>query len=284
MKNALSIDLEDWYHPEFIRNKVGIYSKPQINESIKPILELLERYNTKATFFIVGKIASKNPNLIKEIHQKGHEIAFHGMNHTPLWELNYEDFNQELKQFNKIIYQIFKENIKICGYRSPTASMNYTTNYALKCLIKNGYKYDSSIIPLRLFNHGIKSDQLGIYKPNLLNPYIKDSTTNLVEFPLTVFEVYNFKVPLLGGFFFRIIPYFFYRLLLNKINQLHRPFIVYIHPWELFSKSYRVKNIGPLKYFITYFGINNAQNKLKRLLKDFNFLPLKDVLKDYIDT
>ena len=108
IKNALSIDLEDWYHPEFVRKLISYNPKSQITDSTKKIIDLLEKYKVKATFFILGDIAKKYPHLIKTIYNKGHEIAFHGMSHLPLWELNYQKLNKEFLRFKKIINKRFK--------------------------------------------------------------------------------------------------------------------------------------------------------------------------------
>ena len=149
IKNALSIDLEDWYHPEFVRKHVKFNIKSQIIDSTNQILNLLDNYKVKATFFVLGDIAEKFPNLIKIIYEKGHEIAFHGMSHLPLWELDYQKMNKEILKFEQIIDTTLGSNVKIFGFRAPTFSVDNTTKFAFKCLIENKYLYDSSIVPAK---------------------------------------------------------------------------------------------------------------------------------------
>ena len=279
IKNALSIDLEDWNHPEFVRKYISFNPKPQIIDSTKQIIELLDKYNIKATFFILGEVAKKHHDIIRILYDKGHEIASHGMNHSLLNNMNYDDFDTELKLFKKTINNILDNEAKIYGFRAPTFSLNYETTYALKCLINNNYYYDSSIVPTNLFYYGLNKAPREIYKPNLNNPMLRDKMSKIIEFPMTVFDIWKLSIPISGGFFLRIFPYFIYKTLLTKINKKGRPFIIYFHPWETYHKTYRVKNIGIVKYFVTYYGIKNALKKIERLLQDFKFEPVKSIIE-----
>ncbi|GAG83465.1 unnamed protein product, partial [marine sediment metagenome] len=195
IKNALSIDLEDWYHPEFVRKSVSFNPKSQIIESTKNIIDLLEKYNVKATFFVLGDIAEKFPLLIKTIKNKGHEIAFHGMSHLPLWELNYDKLNQEISNFKQIIEKTLGSNIKIEGFRAPTFSINNTTKFGIKCLIDNDYRYDSSIVPTKIFYYGMNNSPQSIYRPNLNDLILNDNSSSIIEFPLTVINFGLIKIP-----------------------------------------------------------------------------------------
>ena len=271
MKNVLTIDLEDWYHPEFVKMHINKNPKPQIFDSTNQILKLLDKYNIKATFFILGDVAKKNHDLIKKIYKKGHEIASHGMSHTPLWELNYVKFNKELKDFNKLIQNILGKNIKIFGFRAPTFSIDNRTKFAIKCLIKNQYKYDSSIFPVKTYVYGLKNAPFTIYKPKLSDLSQEDYNSNFIEFPLTIFKLGKIRIPISGGFYLRIFPYFFLKLILKRINNDKRPFIIYFHPWETYPKTPRIRNIGLRKYIITYYRINSCLKKIEKLLQDFEF-------------
>lgn len=281
MKNALTIDLEDWYHPEFVRKRINGIKKEQIIDSTFRLLQLLEKTNTKATFFIIGEIAQKHPKLIKYIYDGGHELAFHGMKHVPVRSYDYNTFQKEIFIFNNLIKKTLNRRVEINGFRAPSFSINNKTNYILKCLIDNGFKYDSSIVPINLFYYGIRHARHHIYKPNLNKLHVNDSNSKLIEFPLTIFKFGRIKIPISGGFYLRIFPYFIYNKLLKNINQEGNPFVIYIHPWEIYPETYRVKNIGLFKYFITYFGINKTFEKVEKLLKDFKFMPMRNVLDKY---
>src|SRR5271157_1145559 len=143
MKNAFSIDLEDWYHPELVQRYLRGNFKPQIFDATVRILDLLDKYNVKATFFVVGDVAKKSPELIRLIYSKGHELAFHGMNHEALWTLSYKKFDNDLKTFIKIIQEILGPDVKIKGFSAPSASIDKRTGHYLKCLVENEFEWDS---------------------------------------------------------------------------------------------------------------------------------------------
>lgn len=277
MKNALSIDLEDWYHPELVRRHIKGNPRPQIVDSADRILSLLDKYNTKATFFILGDVARRNPELIKAIYSKGHEIASHGMSHLPLWDLDYDKFDKELKSFNALISGILQKEIKIYGFRAPTFSIDNRTKYALKCLIANHYQYDSSIFPVKNYMYGIKDAPCSVYKPDLDNLRLKNESSKIIEFPLTVFQLGRIRIPVSGGFYLRVLPYFVLKAILKRINRT-RPFIIYFHPWETFFDTPQIKKIGFKNRFITYYGINDCLKKIENLMRDFEFGPVTDVI------
>jgi polysaccharide deacetylase family protein (PEP-CTERM system associated) len=277
MKNALSIDLEDWYHPEFVRRHVTGIPEPQITDSTVRILELLDKYNVKATFFILGEVAEKDPELVRKIYKKGHEIASHGMSHRPLWELDYDEFDKELKSLKTLLNKTLGRDIKIRGFRAPTFSIDNRTKYALKCLIDNGYEYDSSVFPAKNYMYGVKGAPCSIYKPSQDDLSKKDNDSCITEFPLTVLNVGRIRIPVSGGFYLRVLPYFLLKAFLRIINKT-RPFVIYFHPWETFHSTPRIKGIGRKERFIIYFGINNCLDKIKSLIRDFEFGPVGDII------
>ena len=148
MKNALTIDLEDWYHPELVKRHVRGAPAPQVVEATLPILDLLDRHRVRATFFVLGNVARKHPDLIRTLHDRGHEIASHGMSHTPLWDLDGEGLDKELRNFRQVIAEILGDGVAVSGFRAPTFSMDNRTRYAMRCLVAHGYAYDTSIFPV----------------------------------------------------------------------------------------------------------------------------------------
>lgn len=281
MINALSIDLEDWYHPELVRKYCLDSNQPQIMNSTSKILNLLDKYKVKATFFILGDIIREYPDLIKKIYSSGHEIASHGISHIPLWNLNYQKLDKELKEFNVLIRDVLGEKIKIIGYRAPSFSLDHSTKYALNCLIENDYLYDSSIFPIKTTLYGLKDAPYSIYKPNIRKVNQIDNNSKIFEFPLSVVNIGKLKLPICGGFYLRLIPYLLYKTLLKKINKEKNPFIIFFHPWEIYSETTRVNKIGVIRYFITYFGLNSCFKKIEKLLQDFKFEPIKNIIKRY---
>ncbi|MEJ2252223.1 MAG: polysaccharide deacetylase family protein [Candidatus Lokiarchaeota archaeon] len=282
MKNSLSIDLEDWYHPEFVRHHIQLNPIPQIEESISSILKLFKKYDIKVTFFVLGEIAKKHSNLIKKIHANGHEIACHSMYHIPIGDLGYKRLSTDIKEFKKIIKSILGEDFNIYGFRAPTCSINENNSeYFYKCLINNNFIYDSSLVPTKFFYYGVRNTPLKIYKPNIKNLNLNDRKSKIIEVPLSITKILNLKVPICGGFYFRLIPYTLYKILLKKINSRNTPFFIYIHPWEVYPKTFRVKEMNPIKYFVTYYGIKRNLNKIERLLEDFQFDTIKNIIKNY---
>jgi polysaccharide deacetylase family protein (PEP-CTERM system associated) len=277
MINALTIDLEDWYHPELVHNHIQ-NAHPRITESTKKILQLLQKHNVKATFFILGEVAKKHPELITEIYQQGHEIASHGETHTPLWSLTPESFNQELKEYKAIIAKILGAQIKVYGFRAPTFSIDNTTKYAITCLRQNGFTYDTSIFPAKTPLYGVKDAPCTIYTVDENDVSKEAPNAEITEFPLTVYKKWGLTIPVSGGFYLRILPYWLLKRLLKTINK-QRPFVIYFHPWETDPKTPRLKSIGIKNYLITYYGIGGALRKIEKLLNDFQFEPMKTVIQ-----
>ncbi|OGG46927.1 MAG: hypothetical protein A3F84_20925 [Candidatus Handelsmanbacteria bacterium RIFCSPLOWO2_12_FULL_64_10] len=278
MKNALTIDLEDWYHPELVKRHVPEDPEPQIAESTHRILGLLGRRRVRATFFILGDVARRHPGLIRAIRDEGHEIASHGMTHAPLWDLDYDGLDRELKTFREVMAAVLGPEASIAGFRAPTFSMDNRTRYAMKCLVDNGYLYDTSIFPVKNYMYGVKGAPCALYRPDLNDLSRQDARSAILEFPLTVFEWGRVRIPVSGGFYLRAFPYFILKLLLRKINRM-RPFVIYFHPWEVYPETQRVTGIGLKNYLITYYGVKNALGKIERLLQDFEFEPMNDVIQ-----
>jgi polysaccharide deacetylase family protein (PEP-CTERM system associated) len=277
MKNALTVDLEDWYHPELVKRHVQGEPASQIVASANEILELFDRYRVKATFFVLGDVARKYPELVKRIHEQGHEIASHGMTHKPLWDLGYDEFDHELKDFQDLMTAILGDGFKVRGFRAPTFSLDNRTKYALRCLVQNGYAYDTSVFPVQNYMYGVKDAPCNVYRPDPDDVSRPDDRSALIEFPMTVFEWRGVRIPVSGGFYLRVFPYVVLRALLRRVNR-RRPFVIYFHPWETHGQTPRTRAIGLKNSFITYYGMKGALNKIERLLRDFEFEPMVDVL------
>jgi polysaccharide deacetylase family protein (PEP-CTERM system associated) len=278
VKNALTIDLEDWYHPELVKRHVPEHPEPQVAESTQRILDLLGRHRVRATFFVLGDVARRHPGLVRAIRDGGHEIASHGMTHAPLWDLDYDGLDRELKAFREVMEEVLGPGANIAGFRAPTFSMDNRTRYAMRCLADNGYLYDTSVFPVKNYMYGVKGAPCALYRPDLDDLSRRDARSAILEFPLTVFEWGGVRVPVSGGFYLRVFPYFILKSLLQKINRT-RPFVIYFHPWEVYPETQRVRGIGLKNYWITYCGIKGALGKIERLLRDFAFEPMRDVIQ-----
>jgi len=268
VKNAMSIDLEDWFCSytlsKYIKREGWGNCELRIVQSTNKILDLLKKYNTKATFFVLGWIAEQVPDLISEIEKLGHEIATHGYSHTLLTQMTPKEFEEDLRKALDVTRKCISQ--KIQGFRAPRFSITKKTMWAADILVKNGIKYDSSIFSFG-FNTTFKTP-LFIHKLN----------SGLTEVPLSSAEYFGIRIPCSGGVFFRFFPYPFIRTLIKRCNIQKRPVVFYLHPWEVDPGQPKIK--APfLKRFRHYFNQEGTMRKLERLLNDFEFTSIKDVLR-----
>jgi len=277
MINALSIDLEYWYSPELVRKHVT--SPPegdgQTMEAVTPILNLLDKYNTKATFFVLGTVAERYPELVKAIFEKGHEIASHGYSHKRLHDLERAEFEQEIKRASGLLESITGQ--KPVGFRAPSFSLDNSTKWGIDVLVKYGFKYDSSIFPIKTMLYGVPEAPLHPYRLSMIDVSKEDDKGDITEFPLTVIKLGR-NIPISGGFYFRALPLWFLKWMIKKVNRT-RPAMLYLHPWEMYSRTPRLKNLPFSSKFITYWGIGSALKKLEGLLKVFQFTQVREVLE-----
>ncbi|UCD57250.1 MAG: polysaccharide deacetylase family protein [Candidatus Hydrogenedentota bacterium] len=274
--HAFSVDLEDWYHPELVVRAGGIARpRPRIEKATRNILSLLERMKQRATFFVLGEVARKYPELIQQIHDDGHEIACHGMSHKPLWEHNSQSFARELKQFDHELHEVLK-NVRAKGFRAPTFSLDSSTAWALDVLAEQGYQYDCSIFPMRNRLYGVSGAPLGIYRPSVADLRRHDDGGKILEFPPTVLALGPVRIPVAGGAYLRILPGRLSLKLLRAVES-ERPVMIYVHPWECDHLTPRLP-LGFFPRFVTYFGIKGALAKLELLFGKLRFSRIDEVL------
>jgi polysaccharide deacetylase family protein (PEP-CTERM system associated) len=274
MINALSFDLEEWYHSELVEGRRSSFS--QAEEATRPILDLLDRYQTKASFFVVGELAEQNSRLIQSLFERGHEIGCHTFSHTLVWNLDESLFREELEHFHSVMEGILGK-VKIKGFRAPCFSIDNRNKWALRVLLDFGYQYDSSIFPLKINSlYGISGAPTRPYRISFEDVRKEDVQSPLMEFPLCPLMIGRLKIPISGGFYLRALPSFFLYWGLRRINR-SQPFLVYFHPWEGYEKTPRFK-LPLFNRVISYYGIRSALKKLEFLLKHFKFARLDQVL------
>jgi len=272
--NAMSIDLEEWYHSELVEGRKSSFS--QAEEATKPILELLDRYQTKASFFIVGEVAEQNPGLIQSIFEKGHEIGCHTFSHKLLWKLDESLFRGEIEHFQSVMERILGK-IKIKGFRAPCFSLDNRSKWALRVLSDYGYQYDASIFPVKINPlYGVRGAPIRPYRISFGDVRKEDPQSPLLEFPFPLLTLGRLKIPISGGFYLRIFPLPFIYWGLKRINQ-HHPFLIYFHPWESYEKTPRLK-LPLFNRVISYYGVSSALKKLEFLLKHFKFTRVDHLL------
>lgn len=267
--NYLTIDVEDYFQVAAFEKQVTPAEWPQfqsrVADNTTSILDILEIYSVKATFFIVGWVAAKHPALVREISKRGHEIGCHSYSHQRIHTLTRDAFRDDTKRSKEILEDIAGREVK--GYRAPTYSITRDTLWALNILADLGFSYDSSIFPIHHDNYGIPD------APRF--PYEIDDL-GITEYPLSTALFFGRRVPVAGGGYFRIFPYWFTRRALAGINSREKkPFIFYLHPWEVDPGQPRMKNISLLSRFRHYNNLAKTEDRLHQLLADFRFGPIR---------
>jgi polysaccharide deacetylase family protein (PEP-CTERM system associated) len=273
MKNALSIDLEEYFQIHVLSGIINPDSWASFPSCVEQnslrILRLLEEHGVKATFFCLGWIAEHHKNLIRLIHEKGHEVACHGYSHQAIYRQDIGRFRDDVSRAKTILEDITGE--PVIGYRAPTYSITVKTLWALDILENLGFRYDSSIFPIYHDNYGIPdAPRFPYHIPN----------SSLVEFPISTLKIGPLNLPISGGGYFRLIPYKLISGGFRHLNARDKPFIFYIHPWEMNPEIPKIKGMNTFSRFRTYTGIQSAFNKFSHLLKDFTFAPVHEVLSD----
>jgi len=272
MDNILSIDLEEWYHPQYVKSKVQGNKEERITHSLNKTLHLLNEYKVNVTFFVVGEIAEKRSELIEKISKNEHEIAFHGYHHEPLWKLNRETLQHEIERFRVLTRE------KCLGFRAPSFSLNNETKWALKVLENAGFKYDSSVFPTKTFLYGVPRAPMRPYKPSHENIAEEDEDAKLWEFPLLVYTMAGFRIPIAGGFYLRFFPLDLMKDAIKRMNKYGFPAVIYVHNWELDVGTPKLK-LGPYKSFVTYYNIKETARRLKHLLSNFRFTSFRNYIE-----
>ena len=277
MLNALSVDLEAWYHAELLRRRVDrARADSQLKAATEPVLELLARRGVRATFFVVGEVLEQEPELVRAIAAAGHEIACHGYTHRPLWDLDAATFREELAAHGRALARLGLP--PAVGYRAPTFSLEPRTAWALPVLVAAGYRYDSSIFPRRMGLYGVPGAPLAPYRPAADGLCRHDPAGPLIEFPMAAWRGLGLTWPVAGGFYLRALPFSLLRGALRRVQAEGRPFVLYVHPWEACSATPRVAGLTPWEHWVTYVGAQTLLPRLGRLLAEFRFAPLREVL------
>lgn len=255
-----SIDVEDWC--QSVLNNNNPVSDRVLNNTLR-LLDLLDEYEQKATFFTLGNVAAKHPELIRRIVDNGHEIASHGYNHHSIFTLSPKQVREDVGSSVKILEDISGK--KVIGFRAPDFSIReYLFEWYCEALAENGLKYDSSLFPMKVIKYGIEKE----YSLKIFNKY------HLNEHYLSYMKVGRTKLPFFGGGYFRITPYFITKYLTKDLSPDRAVF--YMHPYELDTEELAAMKREyvhiPLKWRLSQFvGRNTIENKLHKLLSEHEF-------------
>ncbi|WP_224332692.1 polysaccharide deacetylase family protein [Haloprofundus halobius] len=277
LTNVLSFDVEHWYSATLLADSVED-PEDRIAESTDIVLDVLNRYDVRATFFVVGEVAEQFPSLVGRIADDGHEVASHGQTHTPLFDLTPDTFERELAASADAIERACGRRPR--GFRAPNFSITRQTEWAFKVLEDSGYRYDSSVFPMRTPMYGVSNAPLRPYRVPENAPFrppkANTPTTGLVEYPLAVTDT-SVRLPVAGGFYARLLPTRVVEWGIRSLNRRGIPATIYFHPWE-FNPAVATPEPSLPKRFVSFHGIERTVEKLERLLRTFEFGTIRDEL------
>lgn len=271
--NGLTVDVEDYYMVSAFADRVPFSAwnryESRVEHNTRRILELLGKQNVKGTFFVLGWVAERCPQLMREIHGCGHEIACHGYNHRLIYELTPEEFRRDVRTAKSILENAVGSRVN--GYRAPSYSIVERTLWALDILIEEGFRYDSSIFPIHHDRYGLPGAERF---PHLL----KRPAGVIMEFPPSTWRILGQNVPVAGGGYLRLYPLPLTRAAMRTINERERkPVIMYVHPWEIDGEQPRMHGsfAARLRHYV---NIGSTMHKLRCFLNEFPFDRLATML------
>jgi polysaccharide deacetylase family protein (PEP-CTERM system associated) len=270
IKNIMSVDLED-YFCDLPFSEWSQYPH-RIIETTQVLLDLFDKHHVKATFFALGYFADKFPDLIKNIHEQGHELASHSYSHPDLRKITKNEFENDFVKSLKSIEKVTGE--KVLGFRAPYFSINHK-NFWVFDIMRKHIAYDSSVFPVKTSLYGLPSAPRDIYHPAVDDVTKKDESQTFIEVPPSTYHIFShYNIPIAGGFYFRFFPYFFLKKGFKKLNKEKKPITFYIHPKDLDVDMPKIDSYS----WHFYYGKRNIIKKFEKLLKEFEFTSIKDFL------
>ena len=263
LHNALTIDVEDYFQVSAFAPHIPRTDWPirecRVERNIDCILAMLDEHDTKATFFTLGWVAERYPNVVRRIVNDGHELASHGYGHERVSDQTPDSFFADINVAKLILEDLSGTAIR--GYRAPSFSIGEKNLWAFETLERAGYHYSSSIYPIRHDHYGM---------PNA--PRHAHRIGNLLEIPATTLRFFNRNWPASGGGYFRLMPYELSRWMIRRVNNIDQlSAVFYFHPWEIDAGQPRIPGIGAKTRFRHYVNINHMESRLHRLLTDFSW-------------
>lgn len=263
--NAMSVDVEDYFQVSAFEpyiDKAEWESLPcRVEANVDRILALFDAQSVKATFFTLGWMAERYPAMVRRIVAEGHELASHGWEHIRVTQQSERDFREDVVRTKNRLEDISGQAVQ--GYRAASYSIGSTNLWALDVLADAGYRYSSSIVP-------VKHDLYGM--PEAPRFSFRAADDRLTEIPITTIPVLGRNLNCGGGGWFRLFPYKFSRWALNRVNRDEgRSAVFYFHPWEIDSDQPRVRNLGAKARFRHYLNLDRMESRLEKLMDDFNW-------------
>ena len=262
--NALTIDVEDYFQVSAFAPHIarGDWDRREcrVEANVQRILEMLEGHATKATFFTLGWVAQRYPQMVRSIVAQGHELASHGYGHQRASDLTQDAFSADIRLAKSILEDLC--DVEVIGYRAPSFSIGTANLWAFDSLAAAGYRYSSSVYPIRHDHYGMPDSPRFAHRVG----------GGLLEIPVTTLRILNRNLPSSGGGYFRLFPYALSRWMLRQVNESdHESAIFYFHPWEIDVDQPRIAGISAKTRFRHYVNIGKMQSRLERLLNDFSW-------------
>jgi polysaccharide deacetylase family protein (PEP-CTERM system associated) len=272
--NAMSVDVEDYFQVSAFDAAVSRGSwdtrESRVCANTDRLLALFAEADVRATFFVLGWVADRFPDLIRRIADAGHELASHGYQHHLIYDLTPDEFRQDVRRAKHALEAV--SGTPVQGYRAPSFSVTERSLWALDVLIEEGYRYDASIFPVHHDRYGIPGSPRHAHR-------LERSVGSIVEAPPSTVRLAGINLPIAGGGYFRLLPYMWTRWGIDRLNSVEqRPAIFYLHPWEIDPDQPRIA-ASALSRLRHYRNLDKTEERLRRLMRDFKFATLNEVLQ-----
>jgi polysaccharide deacetylase family protein (PEP-CTERM system associated) len=270
VKNILTVDVEEAFHRNDFRlsPQQREFLGGRVVEQTQRLVTMLRGAGQGGTFFVLGEVAEQYPGLVQRLAKDGFELGLHGYHHHLVYEQGKEAFRRETLAA-KVMLEKTGER-KIVGFRAPSWSITQKSLWALRILADMGFQYDSSILPATSYLEGMRHS----------NPLIhRRAEASIIEVPPSVVSIGRFRLPFSGGLYLRTLPYWFVRFCIKRLNNRGLPAVIYLHPWELDTDLPRLP-LGWKGRYALYHNLDTVQSKVNRLLTEFSFAPICEVLHD----
>ena len=275
--NVMTVDVEDYFHVSAFDGVVSRANwdgfESRVSKNTEELLGIFDRAGVRGTFFVLGWVAERFPALVRRIADLGHEVASHGFHHQLLYLLTPAQFREDIRAARRAIEDAAGQ--PVTGFRAPSYSVIQSSLWAIDILIEEGYAYDASIFPIHHDRYGIPESPRHPYE-------LKRNAGSLLELPGSTVRLGRVNLPIAGGGYFRQLPYMWTKWGIERVNGIERqPVVFYLHPWEIDPAQPRLK-ASRLSSFRHYRNLDKTEGRLRRLLKDFQFGTLHDILENHV--
>jgi polysaccharide deacetylase family protein (PEP-CTERM system associated) len=271
--HALTVDVEDWYHvgnlAQFVPRAEWDTLPARVEESTALLLDLFDKHSVRGTFFVLGRVAVRHPDLVREIARRGHEVASHGFDHQNVSTMSRDEFAADLDRSIDAIGDA--AHVRPTGYRAPNFSIGESSRWALDVLVERGFTFDSSVFPARHPTYGSRSP---IHEPHL----VETARGFIWEYPLTTKRIAGIEVGASGGAYLRLLPTALVRSAFRTMERRGTGGCLYMHPWEVDAQQPRVP-LPALRRVRQYHGTGRNLGRIERLLTQFSFAPVGQCLQ-----